>query len=43
MIDCCKNIYLYVIYFTFRIGPEEEENNPDDDYKEYINPIYMKR
>jgi len=42
MIDCCKNIYLYAIYFTFRIGPEEEENL-DDDYKEYINPMCMRR
>jgi hypothetical protein len=41
MIDCCRNIYLYAIYFTFRIGPEEE--NPDNDYKEYINPMFMKR
>ena len=42
MFDCCQNIYLYAIYFTFRIGPEEEKN-PDDDYKEYINPMYMRR
>ena len=43
MIDCCKNLYLYVIFFTFRVGPEEEDNTNLNDYKEYINPMFMKR
>jgi len=38
MIDYCKQIF---IYFTFRTFPEEEVE--DDDYKEFINPMYMKR
>ena len=41
MIDCCQNIYLYAIYFTFRIGPEEDTYQ--EDYKEFINPMFMKR
>jgi len=43
MIDCCKNLYLYAIFCTFRIGPEDEEPPSDDNYKEYINPMYMRR
>ena len=41
MIDCCYNVYLYAIFCTFRIGPQEEETQ--NDYKEYLNPMYMKR
>ena len=37
MIDCCKNLYLYAMFCTFRIGPEEEDNTNLNDYKEYIN------
>ena len=44
MIDCCKKLYLYVMFCTFRIGPVEEEDNTNlNDYKEYLNPMYMKR
>ena len=42
MIDCCYNVYLYAIFCTFRIGPEEDQDTQSD-YKEYINPMYMKR
>ena len=42
MIDCCKNLYLYAMFCTFRIGPVEEEETQND-YKEYLNPMYMRR
>ena len=45
MIDCCYNVYLYAIFCTFRIGPEEDDENnlTNNDYKEYLNPMYMRK
>ena len=43
MIDCCYNVYLYSIFCTFKIGPDEEETETQNDYKEYLNPMYMTR
>ena len=27
MFNCCKNIYDYMMYFTFRIPPDEDETH----------------
>jgi hypothetical protein len=44
--DCCQGLYYYAIFFSFRIGPEEDKDETEN-YKEFlheqINPMIMDR